>query len=35
MLTDLGDLSQVQAARLTGLAVPGMKARATSPRATS
>ena len=27
MLTDLGDLSQVQAAQQTGLTVPGMKAR--------
>jgi RNA polymerase sigma-70 factor (ECF subfamily) len=26
-LTDLGDLSQVEAARMTGLSVPGMKAR--------
>jgi RNA polymerase sigma-70 factor (ECF subfamily) len=27
MLTDLGDLSQVDAARRVGLSVPGMKAR--------
>jgi len=33
MLTDLGDLSQVQAARLTGLSVPGMKARVQRARA--
>jgi RNA polymerase sigma-70 factor (ECF subfamily) len=33
MLTDLGDLSQVQAARLTGLSVPGMKARVQRGRA--
>lgn len=32
-LTDLGDLSQVQAARLTGLSVPGMKARVQRARA--
>ena len=33
LLTDLGDLSQVQAARLTGLSVPGMKARVQRARA--
>lgn len=33
ILTDLGDLSQVQAARLTGLSVPGMKARVQRARA--
>jgi len=33
MLTDLGDLSQVQAARVTGLSVPGMKARVQRARA--
>jgi RNA polymerase sigma-70 factor, ECF subfamily len=33
MLTDLGDLSQVQAARLTGLSVPGIKARVQRARA--
>lgn len=33
MLTDLGDHSQVQAARLTGLSVPGMKARVQRARA--
>lgn len=32
-LTDLGDLSQVQAARVTGLSVPGMKARVQRARA--
>jgi RNA polymerase sigma-70 factor, ECF subfamily len=33
MLTDLGDLSQVQAARRLGLSVPGMKARVQRGRA--
>lgn len=33
MLTDLGDLSQVQAARQVGLSVPGMKARVQRARA--
>jgi RNA polymerase sigma-70 factor (ECF subfamily) len=33
MLTDLGDRSQTQAARLTGLSVPGMKARVQRARA--
>jgi RNA polymerase sigma-70 factor, ECF subfamily len=32
-LTDLGDLSQVEAARLAGLSVPGMKARVQRARA--
>ena len=32
-LTDLGDLSQVEAARLAGLSVPGMKARVQRGRA--
>jgi RNA polymerase sigma-70 factor (ECF subfamily) len=33
MLTDLGELSQVQAARRTGVSVPGMKARVQRGRA--
>jgi RNA polymerase sigma-70 factor, ECF subfamily len=33
MLTDLGDLSQVEAARVVGLSVPGMKARVQRARA--
>jgi RNA polymerase sigma-70 factor (ECF subfamily) len=32
-LTDLGELSQVEAARVTGLSVPGMKARVQRARA--
>lgn len=33
MLTDLGELSQVEAARVAGLSVPGMKARVQRARA--